>query len=396
MGQGAKREIRTFKLFTVLFWFSNYIVTPYITPYLQSLGAGNIVIGYVVSSYSIAQILVRVPLGIASDRMGRRKSFIVAGAVLTLVSVTGLWLTRSVAWVFVFRTLQGLAVTSWVCATVLFAGYLRPEEAVGATVQLQVCNSSGTLVGYLLGGLVAKRFGYGSVFLVAASGAALALAVSARIAEAPPGERPLGTKALLRVGASPFLLFVAGMAVFGQIILSATTWGFTPQIATSLGADATGIAACSMCFSVAGLLAALLVTRRLSGWLGEKRTLVLAMALEAVFCIAQPYNPALGTLYVNCFLNGLVHNTSYSLLLGLAIELFPERMRAAAMGWHQAIYALGLLIGPVVAGYFSELYDLKTAFLVIGLLGLAGAVLAQLFYARARGATLRQMEKETR
>lgn len=185
MGQGAKREIRTFKLFTVLFWFSNYIVTPYITPYLQSLGAGNIVIGYVVSSYSIAQILVRVPLGIASDRMGRRKSFIVAGAVLTLVSVTGLWLTRSVAWVFVFRTLQGLAVTSWVCATVLFAGYLRPEEAVGATVQLQVCNSGGTLVGYLLGGLVAKRFGYGSVFLVAASGAALALAVSARIAERP-------------------------------------------------------------------------------------------------------------------------------------------------------------------------------------------------------------------
>ena len=46
MGQEAKREIRTFKLFTVLFWFSNYIVTPYITPYLQSLGAGNIVIGY--------------------------------------------------------------------------------------------------------------------------------------------------------------------------------------------------------------------------------------------------------------------------------------------------------------------------------------------------------------
>lgn len=385
-----KREIKSFQIFTVLFWFSNYIVTPYITPQLQAMGVGNIVIGYVVSSYSIAQILIRVPLGILSDRIGKRKLFIIIGSLLTLISVSGLWLTQSVEWFFFFRTLQGLAVTSWVCATVLYAGYLRPDEAVRATVQLQVCNSGGTLAGYILGGAVAGKYGYQSVFLVAAIGALLAAATSTRITEIQKKTEQARIGTLLRVGCSPFLLYVAGMAVFGQILLSSTIWGFTPQLATGLGGGATGVALCSMCFSTAGLLCALFITVPVRKALGERCTLVAAMALEAVFCILQSRCSSLVLLYFCCFCTGITHNMSYSMLLGMSIELFPEKVRAAAMGWHQAIYALGLFIGPVVAGYFSELYGLKAAFSAVGTIGLLGAVLALLLYSRARCATRHQ------
>lgn len=386
----GKKEIRNFKIFTVLFWFSNYIVTPYITPQLQAMGVSNIIIGYVVSSYSIAQILIRVPLGVFSDRIGKRKLFIIIGSALTLISVSGLWLTKSVGWFFFFRTLQGLAVTSWVCATVLYASYLRPDEAVHATVQLQVCNSGGTLAGYILGGIIAGKHGYQSVFLAAAVGALLAAVASTRIVEIQKETNQFRIGMLLRVGCSPFLLYVAGMAVFGQILLSSTIWGFTPQLATELGGGATGVAISSMCFSVAGLLCALFVTVPVRKALGERCTLVAAMALEAVFCILQSRCSTLTSLYICCFCTGITHNMSYSMLLGMSIELFPEKVRAAAMGWHQAIYALGLFIGPVVAGYFSELYGLKVAFGVVGAIGLFGAVLALLLYNKTRYKTRHQ------
>ena len=46
--------------------------------YCQAAGASVAAVGMIASAYGLSQLLVRVPLGIVSDRIGRRKAFIVA------------------------------------------------------------------------------------------------------------------------------------------------------------------------------------------------------------------------------------------------------------------------------------------------------------------------------
>ena len=55
--------------------------------------------------------------------MNNKKLFIVIGASVTFVAEVGMYISASVNGLIAFRLLQGIAVASWVCATVLFASY---------------------------------------------------------------------------------------------------------------------------------------------------------------------------------------------------------------------------------------------------------------------------------
>lgn len=281
------------------------------------------------------------------------------------------------------------------CATVLFASYLPSNEAVSATVQLQIANSAGTLSGYFIGGFVTFRFGYRSVFLIAAIGALLALGTSLLIREEKHAQtEPMHVSQLIRVGRSPFLLFVTGVCLVGQMILATTTWGFTPALAVNMGAGSVGVSAISICSSVPGLLCSLFVSRRIVRRWGEKRVVILATAMEALFCFTQPFMPTLLLLGVNCAFSGFFHAMSYSVLLGLSIKHFPNRVRAAAMGFMQSFYCIGLFVGPVISGYFNDRYGLRAGFMVIGILGLAAPAITALLYDRAERMTLQEISED--
>lgn len=393
IGMGAKREIRIFKIFTFWFWFSNYILNPYMSPYAQQLGATNVIIGFLVSAYSVAQIILKLPLGIVSDRIGRKKIFIVIGAAITLVAELGMYFSANVGGLIAFRLLQGIAVSAWVCATVLFASYLPPEQAVNATIELQIMNFGGTLTGYFLGGIVSSSFGYRSVFLVAALGALCAFVFTLLIREDKCMKaEPVRTAQLVKVAKSPFLLLVTTVCMVGQMILATTTWGFTPTLAVSLGAKPMQVSLLSVCASVPGLICSLFISRRLIALWGEKKIVLLATFFEALFCFTQPLNPNLPMLAVNCCLSGLFHSMSYSVLLGLSIKHYPNRIRAAAMGFMQSFYCVGLFIGPVIAGWVNDLYGIQAGFKVIGLISFIAPVLVIVLYDRCEQATLREVK----
>ena len=64
---------------TFLYWGALYVYSPILSVYAQSLGASFTTIGMVVGAYGFVQMLLRIPLGIWSDRLGRRLPFLYAG-----------------------------------------------------------------------------------------------------------------------------------------------------------------------------------------------------------------------------------------------------------------------------------------------------------------------------
>jgi DHA1 family multidrug resistance protein-like MFS transporter len=62
-----------------------YLYAPVLPVYAKSLGASLTVVGIIVAAYALPQFLFRIPLGIWSDSLGRRKPFIVGGAIMVVI-----------------------------------------------------------------------------------------------------------------------------------------------------------------------------------------------------------------------------------------------------------------------------------------------------------------------
>jgi len=73
-----------------------------------------------------------------------------------------------------------------------------------------------------------------------------------------------------------------------------------------------------------------------------------------------------------------------TLLLGLCIRDISEKSRATAMGFFQAVYGIGMFVGPFVTGQISFRFGLSTAFIFTGLIGFVGILLTLLFAKAAK------------
>jgi len=63
-----------FSVIIILFWFSLYIYVPQLSNYAKELGASYRLIGLIGSAYGFSQTILRIPLGILSDKLRNRKN----------------------------------------------------------------------------------------------------------------------------------------------------------------------------------------------------------------------------------------------------------------------------------------------------------------------------------
>ena len=86
-----------------------YFYVPFLPIHTLELGASNTVLGIVIASYAIGQILLRIPVGIASDLLGRRKPFVLLAFIASSVGALGLFFAPSPFVLFLARSLTGVA-----------------------------------------------------------------------------------------------------------------------------------------------------------------------------------------------------------------------------------------------------------------------------------------------
>ena len=64
-----------------MFWFAQYVYIPYQTAYLSGIGTASGMVGTIVGAYGISQMLLRLPIGLSADKVGKHKPFILLGTL---------------------------------------------------------------------------------------------------------------------------------------------------------------------------------------------------------------------------------------------------------------------------------------------------------------------------
>ena len=68
--------------------------------------------------------------------------------------------------------------------------------------------------------------------------------------------------------------------------------------------------------------------------------------------------------------------------MGLSIKRVDREQRASAMGFFQAVYALGMFVGPAMSGFVADGVGISGMFYTVGALCFVAAVVGFLFIPR--------------
>lgn len=372
-------RIPLFCAVTLLFWFSMYTCVPILTAYVESLGASNKMAGLIVGMYGLSQMLLRIPVGVVSDRLHKRKMFIISGMFASIIAGSGILLSDDVTWILVLRIIAGVAAATWVDFTILFASYFAKHETTRAMGTITVYNSLGQMMGILTGGWFADMYGWESAFLIGAAVGLVGMLGAFFIVEKfEENEQKITMQGIIQVASDRILLVVSGLSILFQLLMFATVFGFTPLYAQSLGAGKLDMGLLTFCSTLPTAIAAWIGGSYLAQKLGERNVIILGLILTGAFTILIPFTGSLWLLIVTQALAGFGRGFTSPVLMALSIKHIGTDKRATAMGFYQAIYGLGMFAGPLFMGIAGDWLTLRDGFVIVGALGCVTALLGHL------------------
>ncbi len=357
-----------------LFWFSVYTYPSFLTSYaVNTLHATNVLAGMIVGSYGLTQMILRIPLGILSDVLKRRKPFVIMGFGLSIAASGGLALVdilagreivpEGLALAALFcRGVSGMTAAAWVNLSVLYSSNYHGEDLAPAMSRLIVPQCGSQIIAMLLGAQLAGRLGELYAFLLATAAGVVGLLVMARIQETRPTGEPMTIRALAAVIRNRQLVQGTVLATVYQLVVWATAQGFVQNWARNV----IGMTTAELGFlSVANLLPNTILSR-FSGTVfaprfGRKTVLGAGFGFLAAACCFYPQTDSMWSLMGAQALLGCGVGLIMPLTMASAIETVPENRRGAAMGIYQAIYGLGMFAGPVIAGWVIEGFSKASA-----------------------------------
>lgn len=323
--------------------------------------------------------LIAAPLwGLASDRLGRRRPFVVAGYLGSAALYASYLAVDSIPLLLALRFVQGvLSVAGWSTVMTLIADRAegpfraRAMGAAGASLIL------GVGLGAPFGGMLTHAVGAraplaASAALFALLGlAALALAEPARHAERTP------IRALLTALAqTPALLVPWGFYLVERFTVGLFVVLFPLFLEASTGGDP---AARGRLLGLYLIPFALLqpLTSRLAERLGARRAmaagaLAYGVALALVGVVPPPLLPYWMVLL------GATAAVMFPPTLSLTAELAPPAARASAMAGFNLAGSLGFALGPLAGSALHEAAGFAAAFAGAGGLAVATALVSLL------------------
>ena len=365
---------------TAFFWFSMYTYPSILTPYLTELGATLTQSGLVVGSYGLTQTLLRLPGGILSDRLRNKRIFVIFGMFISLISALGLFFFDDLTLILIFRALTGVAAATWVHSSTLYMSYQDAGKAPRAMGILNFINNLGQMVAMLAGSFLAQNFGWRYAFLAGAVGAAGGLAVSFFITEDRPDAASAAQVITLRnsigIGKDRLLLWTSILALLSQVGTFATIQGFVPQYASLLGADKGQLGMLTAFSSLPRAIASLIGGGLLARYFKLRSLIVIGFILTGATTCLLPLVHSLPLLFVSQFIAGIGIGLQLTLLMSLCTQTIDPGRKASAMGFFQAVYGIGMVIGPVLIGLLADNFGLGTGFVIIGMISLMTSILA--------------------
>lgn len=365
----------------ILFWFAQYVYIPYQTPYLLSRQVSEAFLGSILGAYGITQMLMRIPIGVMADSVGRHKMFILSGALAAGTASLLRFLFPGGAGFLAANLLSGIASSTWISFMVLYTGSFSEEDQQKATGRIVLCNNVGILLGFLLSSLTYRHFGMKFLcFLsILAGGAAALLAIRLHEGQGK-GTLTLSSFRSLKVCFQKRLILFSLLALIQQGIQMSTAMSFTAQILKERGGSDFLVGLSSIIYMVSAVSTSAFSSSKRAVRVGARIWVPLVFLMLGLYCILIPRTAFLPLLLVWQVLPGMATGILFSNLTTEAMKGIPKSVKSTAMGFYQAVYALGMTLFPIFTGNLISGHSYRLAYTLLAGAALTGVIISLFYY----------------
>jgi MFS family permease len=355
-----------------------------LTVYATSLGASAAVAGATIAAFGASRLVISVPAGMISERLGRIPVMLV-GLLLVAGSSFIALAVHSMTTLIICLILQGFGSACYGTAALsALTDRGTPVTRVRDMADYQTATQIGLSIGPGLGGLSAAAWGYGTPF---ACQGALALIAFLAVMRMPADKivKPQQREAVARVGGVLGLIagaYALAYAIFfGRV---ATSWILMPLI----GQQEFGMGIGTIGILLTASSIANLVILRVLAWLvrrfGRFSVMICSVStILAAFAILA-FATSGWMLWPFTILMGIGMGLTSALVTAYTADAAPPGRIGAIMGSMRMMTDLGAITGPGLAGFCADQPSLGTR----GAIGVCAAVLtltATIFLATAKG-----------
>lgn len=164
----TKQELRSILVLSIIFALRMagiFMILPTLTIYALSLQESNeYLIGIAIGIYGIMQIILQLPFGLMSDKIGR-KPVIITGLIISAIGTEVAALTDGI-WGLIFgRALQGSGAIGSVLVTLLLDS-VREQYRTQSMAAVGISFGITFVISIILGPVIATKFGLNGLFQV--------------------------------------------------------------------------------------------------------------------------------------------------------------------------------------------------------------------------------------
>ena len=348
---------------SLFWWFSLYIYVPVLPIYSKDLGSSLQFIGIIVGSYALGQILFRIPIGYLSDRLKSRKLFSVLSGIVSFLGSLYLFISNSPNDVLIGRTITGVAAAGWVAISVYYSSFFPRNERFKSSTIILSSNMLSVFLGTFLSGYISDLISIKTCFLLSMVAAILSSILFLFSKEKPfDAKSQFSTIQFINLLRNKLLICLCLIGIFIQFITFSINFSYFPIYLNEL----------SFSDSIVGNLVAFYTLASFIGTISSPR-LIKRFGLWKIFIysailigLTTLITPLFENLFLLIFLRligGIGGGIIFSSCMSSIVRGFQENYQASAMGIFQAVYAIGMFLGPILSGVIGSNKNLESVFI---------------------------------
>lgn len=377
---------------TVLVMAGQGVIAPILPLFADEFGVGATAIGLTLSFFALARLILNVPLGVLSDRYGRRM-LLIGGPLVTAVGMVGSGLSGGIVELLAWRFVAGAGSAMYMTgAQVYLTDISTPENRARFIGTNQGALLFGTSMGPAVGGLLAEFWGIrvpfyvvGGAAIVATVYAFLRLPETRHLAQAAPAPTPPVAGQKQR---RPWLTFMLSRDFFAvswvtlMIFFTRTAARQTIMPLMAVASFGMGAGSLGVLFTVMSVINLVLIPPAafIADRFGRKMAIIPSGMVVALGLLVLALSTNLPVFYLGAIILALGTSVAGPAPAAYAADIAPPHLRGLAMGLYRSSGDIGFLIGPIILGLVADSSNYSWA---LGLNALLIAV-ASLFFLTAR------------
>ncbi|MDF1580295.1 MAG: MFS transporter [Desulfuromonadales bacterium] len=324
-------------------------------------------VGLTMGIFACASAFCRPWIAEMIDRYGRRRSYLVGGALMTFLPLCYLPLDGNlvdfIVPLLILRALHGIGLAICFTAVFTFVADVVPHSRLNEGVGIfGISGLIGMATGPFIAEIILRQYGFAAFFVAAALLAGVACCCIWPLPETKSPSAHLATQSFFELLRQPKQATVGALSLLFGFGLAASG-NFVAPLA--LERNLALVSLFFVAYSCAAILVRILAGGR-ADRLGEKRILPWALLVFGTGLLSMIAVHTTGMLIGAGLIAGLGHGLLFPTLNAMAVRDQPFNMRGKATAIFTGGIDGGIFIGSLLLGYIAEFAGLNGLFAIAG------------------------------